>query len=172
MNNKPSLLNLLGAILTILIGILWTYVSYIKTVHFRESGNIIMGYIFPILGFIFVLMGIFILNSFIKSYKIYKSNKKQISEDYFKDQFIHIDRRDSSNLDRIRRQKLDKNYEDMNRNLSYFKKKFDNLIAPADDMENTGNFSDKGTLFKYCPFCGETLEENYKYCPECGKKLQ
>ncbi|MDO5040497.1 MAG: zinc-ribbon domain-containing protein [Peptoniphilus sp.] len=178
MENKPSLFNLLGAILMMLIGILWTYVSYIKTLHFRESGNIIMGYIFPLLGFIFVLMGIFMLNFFIKSYKIYREDKKQGTPDYFEDQ-VHSYRKDPSNMDRIRRQKLDKNYEDMSKNLPYFKEKFHALMSDVhrEDTEDTENgenteTSERSKFFKYCPFCGETLEKNYNYCPQCGEKLQ
>ncbi|CDZ74348.1 Hypothetical protein ING2D1G_0153 [Peptoniphilus sp. ING2-D1G] len=158
----------------VFIGVAWSYISYIKTFHFRESGNIIMGYIFPVLGIIFVLMGIFILNSVIKSFKEYKKNKEQDSADYFEDQFVNIRSREDTNIDRIHRQKLDKNYEDINKNLSYFKKKFDDIIARDEDtdMENTEATTEKSQSFKFCPFCGETLEKNYKYCPECGKKLQ
>ena len=30
----------------------------------------------------------------------------------------------------------------------------------------------KSSEFKYCPYCGRTLDHDYKFCPECGKNLK
>ena len=160
-----------------------------------------MGYIFPIMGIVFILMGVLEINSYLKIKKK-KIKRNQIFDDESEKtfsrgksnrgrfEFSHQEFRDnidnlSSNLEKDisskkysfdRKEDSSFDYDDFIINDKSFNKdqysnREDEFSIEKDPSETRYSRPNK-KQYKYCPYCGYHLEKAFKYCPECGEKLK
>ncbi|MGO1580463.1 MAG: zinc-ribbon domain-containing protein [Peptoniphilaceae bacterium] len=176
-SSKPSLENFLLAILMIIIGVFWAYFSYIATSNIRQSDQKLIGFILPLVGIIFILMGIFQLQLLIKKLK----TKREISK-FHKEE--NLNDHDDFETNKFANSRIIKNKDKLDGEDYIFKKNFKNLYKESSLLNKSRSdlFEEKiinkedtnldKKRIKYCPYCGEYLKENYKYCPECGEKIR
>ncbi len=184
---KKNFLNFILGLGVILIGLAWIVVSYINTSSVRAQGNFIIGYMFPALGLIFILMGVFLISSYLRDREKDKIPEDFNEEDEFNNIYI-MPSRERKHIDAKDRYRINENSKKMKSRLDYLKEDFlrekgnsntlpNDIYSSTEEITVNNSLSNKDLSpkdkrsYKYCPYCGESLDDNFNYCPYCGKSF-
>lgn len=159
-NKKPSIILVLQALLTIIIGFVTTYLAYKFSAPLRATEDkAMLGFAFPVIGLIVVVIGIFQLIFEIKAIKDRRAVKNfHKSFDY---EEVNENLENSKEDTFANTHPLKESVHFVNEEPPKVEK---TVIKRSEPTSQVNNYS-------YCPYCGKELKNKYIYCPYCGSKI-